>query len=85
MTELTPCPRCAELHFAGATTCPHCAAPLPEAASARPLPLLLLGLTLAGCGEKDDDTGDTAEEPLPEPEYGVPATPQPPSAGAEGG
>ncbi|MDG1478281.1 MAG: hypothetical protein P8R54_01755 [Myxococcota bacterium] len=56
--ELTPCPHCAELLFTGASTCPHCATPLIEGTTARPLPLLLLGLMLTGCGDKDD----TAEE-----------------------
>ena len=72
--ELTPCPHCAELLFTGSSTCPHCAGLL-TGITARPLPLVMLGIALAGCGEKDeDDTGDTAEDTVVEPEYGVAAT-----------
>ncbi len=77
MSELSPCPHCAELLFTGAGTCPHCAADL-TGLSARPLPLVMLGIALAGCGDKEDDTAeDTADTIEPEPEYGVPATADP--------
>lgn len=74
MGELTPCPHCSELLFTGASQCPHCSGRVDEL-SARPIPLMLLGLALAGCGDKEDTAADTAEEPAPEPEYGVAATP----------
>ncbi|MFT5680873.1 MAG: hypothetical protein ACI8RZ_001779 [Myxococcota bacterium] len=74
MSELTPCPHCAELLFTGASTCPHCGQHLTVGSFASPLPLLMLGIALVGCGDKDD-TGDTGEDTIqPEPEYGVAAT-----------
>ena len=76
MTDLTPCLQCSELLFAGTTACPHCNAPFSEATSARPLPLVMLGLTLSGCGDKDESgSTDTGEDTIVvEPEYGVAAT-----------
>lgn len=74
--ELTPCPHCATLLFTGSRTCPHCAQPLATEPTARPLSMILLGLMLGGCGEKDEDTGapsDTADSTVGA-LYGVPAT-----------
>ena len=71
---LMPCDRCATPAPTGLLACPHCGAQLQPAAAGqaeiRALPLLLLGLSLAGCGEKDDDTAggeDTSVQAL----YGV--------------
>ena len=72
---LLPCARCATPAPAEALACPHCGTSLQPGTEAeiRALPLILLslGLSLAGCGDKEeDDTGggdDTNVQAL----YGV--------------
>lgn len=56
---LQPCPSCASLLPPDGGACPHCGAAHPPSGGAvaeRALPAaaLLMGLALAGCGDKDD-------------------------------
>ena len=69
--SLYPCARCAAPVLSTNQTCPHCHAPAGEQEDVRPLPVLLMGLLLSACGDKDD-TGDTAL--VAQPEYGVAVT-----------
>lgn len=60
---LLPCHRCASPTPPGLLACPHCNASLsadPLAAEVRVLPLILLsmGLSLGGCGDKEEDTAE---------------------------
>ena len=67
-----PCPRCATpmRH-----RCPHCHDDQRSPRLGASLPLLVMGLALSGCGDKED-TGDTADDTgmLVQPEYGVAAS-----------
>ena len=72
--SIYPCARCAAPILSTAQTCPHCHAPAEEQEDVRPLPMLLMGLLLSACGDKDD-TGDTGDTGLvSQPEYGVAET-----------
>ena len=78
---LTLCPKCNTHHKQSDINCPNCNTSKPRLGLA---PMLLLGLGLAACGQKDADTADTAEdtatapiEPADAPEYGVEAVENP--------
>ncbi len=80
MSELTPCPHCAELLFTGASTCPHCACHVAEGSTSPPLPLLMVHL-LARHGAPADVGAVQVPPPeviAPEPAYGIPEPPPPP-------
>lgn len=62
MPRLTPCPSCHSHVLADERECPHCNASL--RATAMGIPVVLMGLALAGCPA------------VGEPEYGVPDTGQ---------
>ena len=74
---MRPCRTCGQHILSGEATCPHCQRK-PAAPNAIALGILL-GIGAVGCGDKEEDTGDTdaTEEPASEPdmaaEYGVPA------------
>lgn len=69
MSLLAPCPICLTPVAAAATCCPTCC--LHRRAGTRPrggaAAIALLGLSLAACDDKGDDSG----QPLPQAEYGV--------------
>jgi hypothetical protein len=68
MPRLVACPSCsAHVHW-GTNACPHCGQAIPAGAVGRTAGAVLMGLTLAGC------PGDDVGGPVPQPEYGVPAT-----------
>ena len=70
-----PCPRCATPVRHTAVRCPHCREHQRAPQLTTALPLLVMGLALSGCGDKED-TGDTADDTgmLVQPEYGVAAS-----------
>lgn len=57
---LRPCPSCACLHAAQDTSCPHCGAALDSSSTRLPAAAVLMGLALAGCGDKDGNTDAVA-------------------------
>ena len=63
--SLLVCTNCGEHHFEAEHTCPHCKKPRLKGLQSRTRRTsiaILLGLALAGCGEKESDTADTATE-----------------------
>ena len=76
---MRPCPRCATPAPHGLLACPHCNTSLQSApgteAEIRALPLILLsmGLSLAGCGDKDDSADTGGGDTTSQPEYGTAA------------
>ena len=76
--SLLICTQCNTHFYASEEVCPHCIDRSVMLSSPKKLVLFtLLGIGLAGCGEKEDDTAaePAAEptEPADSPEYGVEA------------
>ena len=71
--SLTVCGNCSEHIYTTDSVCPHCGTSCERSlkfSSRRSSMAVLLGLALVGCGDKDEDTADTAE-PITQPAYGV--------------
>lgn len=58
--SLLPCPRCATPLLPNTMGCTSCGAPIDEGAEVRPLTMMIMGLSLAGCPVYDI-----------QPEYGI--------------
>ena len=72
--SLFPCPRCTAPVISGHISCPHCHATIDKDDEIRAMPLLLMGLLLSGCGDKDTDTDTEPEDTaVGQDLYGVPA------------
>ena len=78
--SLLICTNCGEHHFQHESICPHCNVPRKKGLqinTRRTSMAVLLGLVLAGCGDKEEDTSsEPTSEPTAEPVddalYGVP-------------
>ena len=75
MPGLIACSHCSQHVLSSETACPHCGAVVRDGAGrvGRTAGALLMGLALAGCGDKSSDDDDTMTS-VGEPEYGVGAT-----------
>ena len=78
--SLTVCTNCSEHHYTTDSACPHCGTPCTRGipvTTRKSSMAFLLGLALAGCGDKEEDTAADTSEPITQPAYGVVETGDP--------
>jgi hypothetical protein len=60
-TRLSQCPACDEHVKRAEEVCPHCGAPLADTRASGAAAMILMGLALAGCPDKEPDTTTMGE------------------------